>query len=161
MFYEFQYQVGDILVPMVWMDGFNNWEDIDTYPTVRVDSISSSPFGPPLDSQWQPYDLKIVTDGILPDGAVDGTYSIPVLPAAGQQGTGALYRATVSNGQFTNQAAQVIDGFANFDQGYLTGEIYKLDLSAITGITGVGNQYVQVGGMYLLEDDEGGVGDDD
>ena len=161
-FYEFQYQVGDILVPMVWMDGLNNWEDIDTYPQVRVDSVLANPAGPALDSQWQPYDLKIVTDGILPDGAVDGTYNIPVLPAAGQLGTGALYRETIVDGQFANYGyIQVLEGFANFDQGYLTGELYKLDLSAITGITEVGNQYVQVGGMYLLEDEEGGGGGDD
>lgn len=164
--YEMQYQVGDILVPMVWFynDEDQNWKDIDTYPTVRVDSVSVNPFGPALDSQWQPYDLKLVTDGILPDGAVDGTYNIPVLPAAGQLGTGALYRETIVDGQFANYGyIQVLEGFANFDQGYLTGELYKLDLSVITGITEVGNQYVQIGGMYLMEDDEGGGGfpDDD
>jgi hypothetical protein len=158
-FYEFQYQPGDILVPMVWEPGFNNWEDIDTYPTIRVDSIQ--PSSTPLDSLWQPYSLGIVTDGILPAGAVDGTYNIPVLPAAGQQGTGALYRATVSGGQFTQQVPQIIDGFAPFDQGYLTGELYELDVTAIPGVTSGESQYVQVLGMYLLEDDEGGGGDDD
>jgi hypothetical protein len=155
-FYEFQYQVGDVIVPSVWLDGFNNWQDIQTYPTVEVVSIQSSQL--PITADFQPYELSIVTDGILEGAAVDGTYDIPTLPATGQLGTGGKLQKTVLNGQFTSPG-YVIDGLATFDQGYITGELYLLDIiGTIPGVTGVNNQYVQVSGMILFEDEEEGGG---
>jgi len=153
--YEFQYQVGDIFVPNVWIPGVNNWQDIVTYPEVEVVSVQASQL--PITGEFQPYNLALVTNGILEGDAVDGQYYISTLSEEGQLGSGASRQASVTNGVITNIGVDSVQGgLATFDQGYITGEVYLLDIIGnIPGVTGINNQYVQVLGMIL----DGGEGE--
>jgi hypothetical protein len=73
---------------------------------------------------------------------------------------------TFTDGEATNTIPSYLhggEGGAEWDEGYLTGETYLVDCSAIPGFTGYNSQpLVQIIGMTLAEtEEEGGGGDDD
>jgi len=159
--FAMNYRVGEVLVPQCWFSGRNDWQDIITYPEVVVTSIYEQDVWSE-GINWVPVEMYLIAGSVT--GVANGSYHCPLEAMSGQNGIGAWVQITFTDGEATNTIPSYLhggEGGAEWDEGYLTGETYKVDCSAIPGFVGYNSQpLVQIIGMTLSEDDEGGEGGD-